>query len=119
MPFLMRIATFLTLALILGSCGRRETSELKTGTWRGVIDIQGQELPFGLEIMSNGDQYTANLVNAGERILLDEITITGDTVNMVLHVFDASLRAKILGDRLEGTFVKNYAPQANMPFHAT
>jgi thiol-disulfide isomerase/thioredoxin len=99
--------------------GRSTTAELRPGTWRGVIDIQGQKLPFGLEIMKSGNSYQANLVNAGEKILLDEITIEGDTVDMVLHVFDASLRAKILGDRLEGTFVKKYAPQANMPFSAT
>jgi thiol-disulfide isomerase/thioredoxin len=118
--FLMRIAAFLILFLFLACCSGRNTSpELKPGTWRGVIDIQGKELPFGLEIMKDGDSYQANLVNAGEKILLDEITITGDTVDVVLHVFDASLRAKILGDKLEGTFVKKYAPQANMPFSAT
>jgi len=36
-----------------------------------------------------------------------------------LHVFDASLRAKINGNRLDGTFAKHYAPQASLPFHAT
>jgi thiol-disulfide isomerase/thioredoxin len=114
----MRITAFVVLVALLGSCVDR-SPELKPGIWRGVIEIQGQELPFGLEIMKNGEEYRANLVNAGERILLDEISIIGDTVDMVLHVFDASLKARINGDRLDGTFVKNYAPQANMPFHAT
>jgi thiol-disulfide isomerase/thioredoxin len=114
----MRITAFVILAAMLTSCSG-PIPELKTGVWRGVIEIQGQELPFGLEIMKNGESYQANLVNAGERILLDEISIVGDTVDMVLHVFDASLKARINGDRLDGTFVKNYAPQANMPFHAT
>jgi thiol-disulfide isomerase/thioredoxin len=38
---------------------------------------------------------------------------------MVLHVFDAALKAKIEGYKLSGTFVKNYAPEVNQPFSAT
>jgi thiol-disulfide isomerase/thioredoxin len=102
--------------LLACSSGR---PELKSGSWRGVIELQGHELPFGLEITNAGQGYTAYLVNAGEKILLDEITVRGDSVEIVLHVFDASLKAKINGDRLEGTFLKYYAPQASMPFHAT
>jgi thiol-disulfide isomerase/thioredoxin len=118
MTILIRIAAFLLTVGMLASCGKPSPG-LKAGNWRGVLEIQGHELPFGLEITKEGTSWKANLVNAGEKILLDEITITGDTVEMVLHVFDASLRARINGDRLDGTFVKNYAPQANMPFHAT
>jgi thiol-disulfide isomerase/thioredoxin len=118
MTILMRISAFVLVGLLLTGCSR-PNPELKTGLWRGVIELQGQQLPFGLEISKTGDAWEANLINAGEKILLDEIAVTGDTVNMVLHVFDASLRARINGDRLDGTFVKNYAPQASMPFHAT
>jgi len=114
----MRIVTFLAAVTLLSACSQ-SAPELKTGSWRGIIELQGQELPFGLEIAKSGEGYNAHLVNAGEKILLDEIKITGDSVEIALHVFDASLKAKINGDRLEGTFLKYYAPQASMPFHAT
>jgi thiol-disulfide isomerase/thioredoxin len=92
---------------------------LKTGAWRGILHIQDQELPFNFRITNDSGIYKAFLENAGEEILLDEVTITGDTVEMKLHIFDASLKAKIDGDKLTGAFVKYYAMQANVPFTAT
>lgn len=92
---------------------------MKTGTWRGVLNIQDQQLPFTFRVTNDSGTYKAYIQNAGEEILLDEIAITGDTVEMKLHVFDASLKAKIEGDKLNGMFVKYYAPQANIPFTAT
>ena len=114
----MRILLTIASVVLLFSCGSK-TSELKSGTWRGVIHLQGKELPFLFDLEKKGEAYNAYLRNDTEKILLDEITVTGDTVNMVLHVFDASLKAKIDGDQLNGTFVKNYALDASLPFTAT
>lgn len=118
----MRFYVLLTVfsILLFASCQtHKEMAELKSGTWRGVIHMQGQELPFTFRITNDSGNYKAYLQNAGEEILLDEIEITGDTVEMHLHIFDASLKAKINGDKLEGTFVKYYAPEVNQPFTAT
>lgn len=108
----------LFLAVLLTAC-TPETKELKAGIWRGVLHMQGQELPFTFRVTNDSGKYRAYLQNAGEEIVLDEISITGDTVEMMLHIFDASLKAKLDGDKLSGTFVKYYAPQANVPFTAT
>jgi len=113
-----RFVTFLSALAILTACSS-ETPDLKTGSWRGIIELQGHELPFRLEITKAGEEYNAHLVNAGEKILLDEITVRGDSVEIALHVFDASLKAKIGEETLDGTFMKYYAPQASLPFHAT
>jgi thiol-disulfide isomerase/thioredoxin len=108
------------LALLTASCqSKNESKELHAGMWRGVLHMQDQELPFTFRITNDSGKYKAYLQNAGEEILLDEIAITGDTVEMHLHIFDASLKAKIDGDKLTGTFVKYYAMQANVPFTAT
>ncbi len=114
----MRVILAIASVVLLFSCTSK-TSEFKTGIWRGVLHLQGQELPFLFDVEKQGETYRAYLKNDTEKILLDEITITGDTVNMVLHVFDASLKAKIEGDKLTGTFIKNYALDASIPFTAT
>lgn len=114
----MRILIAFASILFLYSCTTK-TSEFKAGTWRGVLHLQGQEVPFLFDVERQGSTYKAYLRNDTERILLDEISITGDTVNMVLHVFDASLKAKVEGDKLSGTFIKNYALDASIPFTAT
>ncbi|MBL7850920.1 MAG: TlpA family protein disulfide reductase [Cyclobacteriaceae bacterium] len=103
---------------ILLSC-QSPAPDLKTGTWRGVIGIQGKELPFTFDVEKSGDSYRAYLKNVSEKILLDEITFRGDSVYMTLHVFDADLRARVEGDKLTGTFYKKYAPDFSMPFTAT
>lgn len=113
----MRILAFFVLALVVFSCSK---PELKTGPWRGTLEIQGQELPFNFRIAEDFSKgYDAHLKNAGEELLLDEVTISGDSVNMVLHVFDAQLRAAVEGNTLNGFFTLNYNPGYKVPFHAT
>lgn len=113
----MRFYVF--LALFLTTCKpSKEPVALKAGTWRGIIYMQEHELPFTFRVTNDGG-YKAYLQNAGEEILLDEIAVNGDSVEMRLHIFDASLKGKIDGDKLTGTFYKYYAPEANLPFSAT
>ncbi|MGC4023547.1 MAG: TlpA disulfide reductase family protein [Cyclobacteriaceae bacterium] len=111
------IVSLILLSTVLFSCNQK--TELKTGTWRGVIDCQGHDLPFTFDVSKRNDSLLVYLKNGSEKILLDEVSIFGDSVKMILHIFDAELRAKIDGNSLKGTFVKNYAPQANQPFSAT
>ncbi len=113
----MRLLILFVVIAMFFSCSR--PVELKTGTWRGVISIQGKELPFTFDIENQGGQYKAYLNNVSEKLLLDEVSVDGDSVTMVLHIFDAALRAKIEGNHLTGTYVKYYAPQANLGFTAT
>jgi thiol-disulfide isomerase/thioredoxin len=104
-------------AIIFAGCSKHH-SELKTGIWRGVIDIQGHDLPFNFEVLKDSGNYRVNLKNASEKIHLDEISITNDTVVMALHIFDAQLKAKIESDSLKGFFIKNYEKDYKLPFKA-
>ncbi len=112
------LITLILLSISLMSCKEKPT-ELKTGTWRGLIDCQGHDLPFTFDVVRRRDSLLVYMHNGTEKILLDEVTVFGDSVKMVMHIFDAEFRAKINGDKLLGTFVKNYAPEANQPFSAT
>lgn len=114
----MRILILLAVSLLLVTCSNKPI-ELKAGVWRGVVVMQGQQLPFGLEIHKVGEAYTAAVVNAGEKISLDEMSVTGDSLKIVMHIFDSELRAKIEGDKLVGNFVKNYDATETLPFAAT
>ncbi len=113
----MRLFVFLMGWLVLIGC--QPKPELKTGQWRGIIQLQEQELPFGLTIEKKGQVYTAYLQNADESILLDEIDVNGDSVKFNLHIFDATLHAQISDQSLTGMFVKNYDPAGSLPFRAS
>jgi len=114
----MRILVIAALFALLISCTEKSV-ELKPGTWRGVLEMQGQVLPFGLEIKKNGEVYTAAVVNAGEKIDLPEVSIQNDSVKIVMHIFDSELRAKIDAEMLSGYFIKNYDTTTKLPFTAT
>jgi len=94
-------------------------SSLKTGIWRGVLEIQDQQLPFNFEV-TRDDQggYDFYLLNADERLLLDEVTIQEDSIDIALHIFDADIKARINGDSLQGIFIKNFAQDYRLPFEA-
>lgn len=116
-----RIALLLFIPAILVSCfAHRETPQVfKTGVWRAVLELQGHELPFNLEVYKNkSDGYEILLRNAEEKLLLDEVTVTGDSVNIALHIFDANIKARIQGDELVGHFIKNYDKSFLTPFKA-
>jgi thiol-disulfide isomerase/thioredoxin len=114
----MRTLYFITLSVWILSCTTQKPVELKTGTWRGVIEMQGQQLPFQFDVEKMDSAYVAYLRNDTEKIMLDDIKIKNDSVTMMLHVFDASLKAKIEGDKLTGKFIKYYAADADLPFTA-
>jgi len=114
----MRISLIIILAAIVVCCSTKN-AELKSGIWRGVIEMQGHQLPFGFEVQRTNDQYGITVMNAEERLKLDEVVITGDSVRIVMHIFDTELRAKIEDGRLTGYFIKNYDPITRLPFYAT
>lgn len=117
----MRRYLVVITTLALAACGKKtETpNTLKTGMWRATIEIQGQQLPFNFELTKDDDGgYDIYLRNADERLLLDEVNVTGDSVNIGLHIFDANIKAAIKGDTLQGEFIKNYEKDFNIAFTA-
>jgi thiol-disulfide isomerase/thioredoxin len=94
---------------------------IKSGVWRGVLEMQGLELPFNFKVTTDAaGEYDIQIMNGEERLRLDEVRITGDSINIALHIFDANIKAKILGhgDSLSGVFIKNYEQHYHIPFHA-
>lgn len=115
----IKMGSILGLTFLLFSCTKNpQTTNLKQGIWRGIIDIQGNDLPFNFEILKTGAVYSANLINGKERIKLDEVSVLGDSVVIKMHIFDIDIRAKIDGDNLSGLYIKNYADNYRLPFKA-
>jgi len=89
------------------------------GPWRGVLTMQGIQLPINLEIVKDQSAgYDAYIRNAGEKLLLDEVTFEGDSAIFKLHVFDAELKVKVNGDSLHGFYIKSYEKNYRVPFKA-
>lgn len=105
---------------LLWSCSEHHKQhELKEGVWRGVLDVQGNDLAFNFAVRKDSaNNFNVFIKNASENLLLDEIAFDNDSVIMTLHIFDAVLKAKIDGDSLNGYFKKNFARNYKIPFKA-
>lgn len=101
-----------------GCLAKNANQDLKEGIWRATVEIQGRELPFNFEVKRNKGDLEIYLINADERLLLDEVSIKGDSVDIGLHIFDANFKAVIRGDSLRGLFIKNFAKDYRLPFRA-
>ncbi len=128
------IYTFLGLLILsLAACQPRsqeekETSqeskkELKTGLWRAVLMLGEEEAPFQFELKNSQDSesgWVAHLINGEERLQVDEIRKTADSLIITLHIFDAVLASKIINDTLlEGKWIKyGYEKPYEVPFRA-
>ena len=101
-----------------GCLAKNDNQDLREGMWRATVEIQGRELPFNFEVKRNNGDLEIYLINADERLLLDEVSIKGDSVDIALHIFDANFKAVIKDDKLEGLFIKNFAKDYRLPFRA-
>lgn len=111
----------LSAVTILCGCeglGERDFDEIPAGVWRGVIFQQGKELPFNFDLLKEGTEYTMVIRNGEERIEVNEITVTGDTMRVVMPIFDSEFNVILKGDKLVGSFQKNYAKDYVLPFEA-
>jgi len=113
----MRLILVLLSVSVLFSCST--PPDLKQGRWRGIVDVQGQELPMNFSVKKEGEQYLVGLHNMDEEIVLDEVSIKEDSVIMYMHIFDTEIHAKIEGETLSGYYVKNYEKDFKLPFRAT
>ena len=93
---------------------------LKSGTWRGVLQLNdSMQLPFNFEaeILKSGTRIT--FINAEERILTKEVKLLGDSVFIKMPVYDSEFRCKILGDSLVGNWFNRARKEKNIiPFKA-
>lgn len=88
----------------------------QTGTWRAEIAMQQQILPFKIEIEKN----IWYLVNGEEKIKLDKFQQKGDSILIPMHIFDASIIAKVENKKLiQGFYYKHHTKsEYKLPFRA-
>jgi peroxiredoxin len=94
---------------------------LRAGVWRGEILMQGQRTPFNFEVGQRKGQPLLYLLNADERLLLDEIRPQNDSLVVQMHIFEAALVFKPAAGQLTGFWVKSQSGREvyRLPFVAT
>ncbi|MBC3538694.1 peroxiredoxin family protein [Rufibacter sediminis] len=106
-------------SLGLQACSSSSSEELSSGSWRGIIEVSGQEMPFNFTVSEQDGKQVAYLLNGDEKILINEISQAQDSVRLQMHIFDAALIAKVDGNQLKGRWErKDQAQPYSLPFTA-
>ncbi|MGK7390983.1 MAG: TlpA disulfide reductase family protein [Candidatus Cyclobacteriaceae bacterium M2_1C_046] len=113
---------FITPIFLIFSCSPKEEQKdeyLKEGMWRGNITIaENKNMPFLIEVKHEENDTIAYLINASEKIELDEVYYFEDSVKVPLHIFDAALVANINENELNGYYIRYYEDDYKLPFQA-
>ncbi|MFT3947994.1 MAG: TlpA disulfide reductase family protein [Agriterribacter sp.] len=115
---------FLTAILFfIYSAGNAQQNEaLKNGNWRGILSRpDGKEIVINFEVKDSLRKKRIYIINAAERLAVDDITIKGDSVIIILPFFDSQFR--LIANRrnqLAGEWIKHLADRnVVIPFTAT
>lgn len=106
------------IGISLSSSAQSLKSGLKTGNWLGIIQLDdashGSDMPFNFKhvVLGNG-KSSIEIVNAGEKIIVKEVTIKGDSLKMKLPVFQSEILAAIHNDKLSGIYYPKGKSEGN------
>lgn len=107
--FLVVVMLSIVEAAFLSSCSNeKKHSPLKEGGWKGILTIDdstGLILPFRFDFSFQNDSAQIIIHNAEEKIIVNELSFSGDSVFIQMPVFDSEFRCKRSGDTL---FVGNW-----------
>lgn len=94
---------------------------LRNGFWRASLQRQdGREIVFNFEAKDSARKKILYIINANERLLVDSVIITGDSVFIQMPFFESGFRARLDKDgNLEGHWITRLADkEQKMPFRA-
>jgi len=74
------------------------------GQWRGVLDLAGGELRFGLSLRRTGAGWRGELCNGSRCEPLSAVRFEGDSLGLEMADYDAVIAAELRGDSLTGEY---------------
>ena len=94
---------------------------VKEGAWRGqLLRVDGRKITFHFDIRQEHAKTVLYVINASERLRVDKIRLTKDSVFIEMPVFESNFYAKRISDKhWEGVWIKGGSVKSQvMPFIA-
>lgn len=108
-----RFISLVTVALALTFAACQQKPLDPAGVWRGFIENKsGEEVAFTLEVKREGDKLVGALVNGDDRTVSTSGSFEGNKLKLRYDFYDGELTATIDGDKLKGTFVRQWQKQS-------
>tara|TARA_R110000796_G_scaffold252619_2_gene388835 strand:+ start:81736 stop:82992 length:1257 start_codon:yes stop_codon:yes gene_type:complete len=109
----------LTFMVFLSGC-REEKQKLALGSWLMELQVMDhQKLPFNFKLAQDKEgEYSIEIYNADETIVVDEITVKDDSIEIKMPVFEGYFKGTFTPTQIKGDFVKESLDRI-VPFVAT
>ncbi len=97
------------IVLLILSCNS-SNEDLKSGIWRATLKTDSAaEIPFNFEVIDSLEDKHINIINGKERLRVDEISFSDDSIFIKLPLFDSEIRVTNKGNVLSGKWIKHLA----------
>jgi thiol-disulfide isomerase/thioredoxin len=107
MNSMRRFYLFAFLLLSSGVYAQKELP-LKAGSWRGLIQLNDStQLPFYFNTVFTEGKLSIEINNAEERILVDEVFVSTDSLIFKMPVFDSEFRCRNYFGSLKGIWINH------------
>lgn len=96
--------------------------ELVNGVWQAKLHrADGADIVFNFEVKDTAGKKVLYVINATDKLLVDDVKVAGDSVFIRMPFFDSEFKAKFAdGGSLEGQWIRHLADKdASIPFTAT
>ena len=111
--------TLVTAILLIALMGCKPTENARelSGSYLVQLDISPDIIPFFLSLKATDAGYKAEVYNAEETLVYEDVIVASDSIWIDMSTFDAQLKGKIMDDgTIQGVFVKNYVEGYAIPF---
>ncbi len=109
------------LCMILLQATVFSQTTVQSGAWFGhLLREDGKDIRFHFEIRTENNKTILYIINASEKLRVDKVRFTKDSVFIEMPVFESAFRAKRISDkRWEGVWIKSGSLKTQvMPFMA-
>ena len=79
-----------------------------SGFWQGILQYDQGVVPFSFEIIASDEKVRMLLTNGEEKIEINKLELSGDSIFIKIPIFDAQLRAQFTGKTMSGKWIKGY-----------
>lgn len=100
---------------------QQEKRDLQTGIWQASLHRKdGANIAFNFEVKDSGRQKVVYVLNAKERLLVDDVKVQGDSVFIKMPFFNSEFRAAFTeAGQLKGIWIRHLADRdVSIPFTA-
>lgn len=99
-----------------------EKWDLQTGIWHASLHRKdGADIVFNFEVKDSARQKLVYVLNANERLLVDDVKVEGDSIFIKMPFFDSEFRAAFSkSGQLQGNWIRHLADRdVSIPFSAS